>query len=691
MADITDLNRHANGKKHKGYVELEQQQLQFSVAKEKAVVVASSQVKGVFSLMLMIAMYICIHGLPISQFPHLMELLKASQAPGVLNVVQKFTNSRYFWGGLFALGEILLRKQVAAIQASPFFSISIDTTCDTSKEEHLLIYCTWLDMCTLTAVTQYLCCVKLTSTTAESISSTVLGVLKCLGLDVKKMVGFCTDGASNMMGVHNGVVTKLKASCNLLIALHCAAHKTGLVMGDIATASPAFARIDSVLKSVHSVFAHSAKRVTMWMHFGTVALGKAPRMFSVFNATRWFSRASCVTVLVSQYMVLILFLIKYKLSPELKDTLRDVEVLMMVHALYDVVQPLNMLSLFCQGENTLPHLLEGRVQNCLSTLKSKLDSRVFLLPVVRTAMADIGLDGVWKGRGPTKKCRIQFVNLDAESISAKFTELFQCLLKETISSFNARFPTESFSLLRCFSALDPTTYVGRSVLDLPGFLTAEFDMLYKEIGVKVWGATVDRVSYKEQVKHLRVVLCRQAEIPRITVQLAWLHIVKEHSYMIPDLITLFHVMMVIVSSTAVVERGFSMHKVIKNKLRNRLKIVTMDSLLRVKFLGPCKVDDFDYENASVVYHTTPHDKMLMNHVFKVVNQIQVPDFESLGVIDEEEDYAPTFSESEEWESEESDEEADEESLMRDSDMTSEVESAPPGGALCGSEPEDAEW
>lgn len=45
--------------------------------------------------------------------------------------------------------------------------------------------------------------------------------------------------------------------------------------------------------------------------------------------------------------------------------------------------------------------------------------------------------------------------------------------------------------------------------------------------------------------------------------------------------------LVIPSNTACVERGFSLHCISKNKLRNALKIAQVDAMLRVKELcGP---------------------------------------------------------------------------------------------------------
>ena len=50
---------------------------------------------------------------------------------------------------------------------------------------------------------------------------------------------------------------------------------------------------------------------------------------------------------------------------------------------------------------------------------------------------------------------------------------------------------------------------------------------------------------------------------------------------LPNMFTMVSVGLVVPLNTACVERGFSHHGIIKNKLRNSLKVLQMDSLLRV--------------------------------------------------------------------------------------------------------------
>ena len=64
----------------------------------------------------------------------------------------------------------------------------------------------------------------------------------------------------------------------------------------------------------------------------------------------------------------------------------------------------------------------------------------------------------------------------------------------------------------------------------------------------------------------------------------------------PNMFTLVKAGLVIPLNTACVERGLSHHGIIKNKLRSRLKVVNVDSLLRVKLL--CRdYKKFDYQRA----------------------------------------------------------------------------------------------
>ena len=68
------------------------------------------------------------------------------------------------------------------------------------------------------------------------------------------------------------------------------------------------------------------------------------------------------------------------------------------------------------------------------------------------------------------------------------------------------------------------------------------------------------------------------------------------------------------------ERGFSEHGIVKNKLRNRLRIVTLDALMRcTSLLEDYKT--FDYAAAVKLFHDRPQ-AFRMPGVFKAVNALE---------------------------------------------------------------------
>ncbi len=146
---------------------------------------------------------------------------------------------------------MLLQKQVEQVErikASSSFALLIDSSTDVSTEDHLLIYVRYLHPDMLIATTEYLTCVKLLAITTDAITTILLGVMTTLGLDVQRMAGFCSDGVATMVGVKSGVATRLKAVNPRIVAVHCVAHRTALVMSDTTKSNPELQAVDSELR-----------------------------------------------------------------------------------------------------------------------------------------------------------------------------------------------------------------------------------------------------------------------------------------------------------------------------------------------------------------------------------------------------------------------------------------------------------
>ena len=89
------------------------------------------------------------------------------------------------------------------------------------------------------------------------------------------------------------------------------------------------------------------------------------------------------------------------------------------------------------------------------------------------------------------------------------------------------------------------------------------------------------------------------------------------------------VFLVIPRHTAIVERGFSLHRNIKNRLRNSLMVCTLDSLMRVSLMAPRPLNNFDLTSAAKIITSEGWDgkpfHLLVGKLQQEVSNLQIPD------------------------------------------------------------------
>ena len=139
----------------------------------------------------------------------------------------------------------LLKKRV---KQSPYFAIMADETTDTSTTAQLVIYIKFIEYddetSTARVVTEYLDLITPASGKANDLTVCYIrtpiliskaAIHSCIisfELEMSKLMGFGSDGASAMAGSKSGVSTRLKAFSPFLISFHCAAHRLQLAIGD---------------------------------------------------------------------------------------------------------------------------------------------------------------------------------------------------------------------------------------------------------------------------------------------------------------------------------------------------------------------------------------------------------------------------------------------------------------------------
>jgi hypothetical protein len=159
----------------------------------------------------------------------------------------------------------------------------------------------------------------------------------------------------------------------------------------------------------------------------------------------------------------------------------------------------------------------------------------------------------------------------------------------TVSALRERF--SSSELLSIFVIFVPETYHHMRASELEAFGKDEFKKLLKHFCSSGYGAKCLFVVTGKELGIMHEFKVMKEGMHHLVNALnyagtssIWRKLSDNGFSLFPNIMKLVQVMFVIPVQTAVVERGFSLHKIIKNRLRNRLQILTVDSLLRVKML-----------------------------------------------------------------------------------------------------------
>ncbi|KAG1676960.1 hypothetical protein FOA52_014836 [Chlamydomonas sp. UWO 241] len=168
----------------------------------------------------------------------------------------------------------------------------------------------------------------------------------------------------------------------------------------------------------------------------------------------------------------------------------------------------------------------------------------------------------------------------------------------------------SLDILACFTIVDLVQYIGMGHAELDDFGNDSFQQLKDHFwsgdGLpnspfsargESFMATLDT-----EFKHVKTVIKdRLALTPSATMLNLWRFIARSSdSLMVPNIILLMNVYYVMALHTAEVERGFSIHRILKNRLRSRLMILMVDSLLRIWHLAQSFTGPRESENNSLI-------------------------------------------------------------------------------------------
>ena len=101
---------------------------------------------------------------------------------------------------------------------------------------------------------------------AKTIHDCLLDIISRLGLELKNLKAFASDGASVMTGVNNGVAARLREHQVLrhMLNIHCICHRLALACADSSNQLTFLKDFEDTLIQLWAFFKNSPKRLNIY-------------------------------------------------------------------------------------------------------------------------------------------------------------------------------------------------------------------------------------------------------------------------------------------------------------------------------------------------------------------------------------------------------------------------------------------
>ncbi|KAK4297981.1 hypothetical protein Pmani_029642 [Petrolisthes manimaculis] len=183
-----------------------------------------------------------------------------------------------------------------------FYSLVADESTNEANVSCLALCIRFYSTCKKSVVDTFYRLVPLEDATANTLYQTVKRCLTEDGLDVKKMIGLGTDGASYMIGRTHSLSTLLRVDNPELTLIKCVCHSLHLAASKASDCLPTI--IDFLVRETHNWFSNSPKRTNEYQAIYKVLENSVPKKVPGMSGTRWLARLEAVNVIIDQWEAL---------------------------------------------------------------------------------------------------------------------------------------------------------------------------------------------------------------------------------------------------------------------------------------------------------------------------------------------------------------------------------------------------
>ncbi|XP_068206692.1 zinc finger protein 862-like [Palaemon carinicauda] len=162
------------------------------------------------------------------------------------------------------MGRTMTNSLAKKLRTSKF-SVIMDESTDVSAIKPCVVIVRFYDSSVQKITTAMLDLVNLNDSdnnaqgsTGQNLYSLLINTLTKYDIPLSNFIGFVADGASNMMGEHNSLCSRLKHLVPGFTVFKCICHSIHLCSSEAVKTLPR--HCEDLLRSIYKFFAHSSKR-----------------------------------------------------------------------------------------------------------------------------------------------------------------------------------------------------------------------------------------------------------------------------------------------------------------------------------------------------------------------------------------------------------------------------------------------
>ncbi|XP_068244854.1 uncharacterized protein [Palaemon carinicauda] len=318
---------------------------------------------------ILFACFIAEHNLPFTTADNLMDLMKRMFPDSA--IAQSLSMKRTKCTDVIkTMGRTVTNSLAKKLRTSKF-SVIMDESTDVSTIKSCAVIVRFYDSSVQKITTAMLDLVNIydsdnnaQGSTGQNLYSLLINTLTKYDIPLSNFIGFAADGASNIMGEHNSLCSRLKHLLPGLTVFKCIYHSIHLCSSGAAKTLPR--HCEDLLRSIYTFFAHSSKRQYDFK-LSQEFCNTKPHKILHPSQTRWLSLHEAVRRVLEQWQPLTLYFSQIEgrerltVVHQIDERMRDPAVFLYFTFLDYILPKFNDFNLLFQRNYPTFHLLFDKI------------------------------------------------------------------------------------------------------------------------------------------------------------------------------------------------------------------------------------------------------------------------------------------------------------------------------------------